>query len=197
MVEGMTEGVFKNHLLDFLRARLPNGMPKVVFSQFNGRIPKGNALQKWVNLYLTDRPTPADYVIALTDVYTGTDDFDDAADARKKMRDWVGDPRFYAHAAQYDFEAWLLPYWDEIQRKSGSNRACPGTHPELVNHRNPPSKRIDEAFRTGRGKRCYVKTKDALSILRGKDLLVSARACPELKAFLNTLLRLAGGDEIP
>jgi hypothetical protein len=199
MVEGKTEDVFKGYLIGFLKTRFPSGgrMPKVHFDRFDGRIPKEGRLQRRVNLYLNDHSDPADHVIALTDVYTGTDDFQNAPDAKNQMRAWVGnDPRFHPHVALHDFEAWLLPFWDEIQRKSGSNRASPGPHPELVNHHNPPSKRIEEAFRTGRG-RCYVKTRDALAILKGKDLLVSANACPELKAFLNTLLQLAGGQPIP
>jgi hypothetical protein len=150
-----------------------------------------------VALYLSEKPVSADHVIALTDVYTGTSDFQTAEDAKRKMREWVGDePRFHAHAAQYDFEAWLLPFWDEIQRLAGSNRSSPGPRPELVNHQNPPSKRIEEVFRSGHGRR-YVKARDGLRILSGQDLLVSANACPELKALLNTLLGLAGGDLIP
>jgi hypothetical protein len=48
---------------------------------------------------------PADYVIALTDVYTGNHppDFIDAQDAKTKMVQRVRDePRFYPHVAQYD-----------------------------------------------------------------------------------------------
>jgi hypothetical protein len=37
---------------------------------------------------------PADAAVALTDVYTGTRDFIDAADAKAKMRDWVGENNF-------------------------------------------------------------------------------------------------------
>jgi hypothetical protein len=39
----------------------------------------------------------------------------------------------------------------------------------------------------------YVKTRDADRILRGQDLLVAAKACGELKAFLNTILKLCDG----
>jgi len=91
-----------------------------------------------------------DAVIALTDVYTGGADFDSASTAKKKMRQWVGDEsRFHPHAAQHDFEAWLLPYWADIQRLSGSNRAAPVGDPEQVNHHKPPAHRIAEVFRTG------------------------------------------------
>jgi hypothetical protein len=46
-------------------------------------------------------------------------------------------------------------------------------------------------------KRRYKKPRDARRILRDKDLLISAIACPELKAFLNRILQLCEGDLIP
>jgi hypothetical protein len=106
-------------------------------------------------------------VIALTDVYTGEPRlFSTAADAKAKLRSWVGDePRFHPHAAQYEFEAWLLPYWLRIQKLAGHNRTCPAGNPEAVNHGNPPSKRIREIFEVGTSKRDYSKTRDAAGIL--------------------------------
>jgi Domain of unknown function (DUF4276) len=74
-----------------------------------------------------------DAVIALTDVYTGTNDFQDGADAKAKMREWVGNnPNFYPHVAQYDFEAWLLPYWSRIKDLAKSNKSSPAGLPEKV-----------------------------------------------------------------
>jgi hypothetical protein len=137
-------------------------------------------------------------VIALTDVYTGTDDFGDAADAKAKMRGWVGgNPRFYPHAAQYDFEAWLLPFWPTIQQLAKHNRAAPPGNPETVDHARPPSHHLREIFRIGGCRTHYSKTRDAKRILRDNDLLVAANACRELKAFLNTVLALSGGQAIP
>ena len=128
---------------------------------------------------------------------TGTRDFAHAADAKAKMHGWVGpNPKFYPHAAQYDFEAWLLPYWSEIQRLANSNRTAPGSFPERVNHNKPPSHRLEEIFRAGTGRR-YSKILDARRILKGKDLLIAAQACPELKAFLNTILTLCQATPIP
>src|SRR5208283_2628811 len=96
----------------------------------DGRIPTNEKLQRLVKALLSG-PKPADAVIALTDVYTGTHDFDGADDAKAKMRQWVGnEPRFYPHVALHDFEAWLLPFWSDIQKLSGSNRASPGPNPE-------------------------------------------------------------------
>jgi hypothetical protein len=136
-------------------------------------------------------------VIALTDVYTGTKEFIDAADAKKKMRSWVGNNnKFHPHAAQYDFEAWLLPYWKDIQELAGHNKAAPSGAPESINHNRPPSYRIREIFELGTRRDSYSKAVDATRILRGKDLTVAARKCPELKAFLNTILMLSGADPL-
>ena len=104
--------------------------------------------------------------------------------------------RFYPHAAQHDFEAWLLPYWPRIKALADSNRNSPSPHPETVNHDKPPSKHLAEVFRTGGKKRSYSKIRDGAAILRNQDLAISATACPELKAFLNTILDLCGAAKL-
>lgn len=199
LVEGATEVAFLPALREFLRTRLPAGnMPKLDTLPHDGRIPTGDKLKRTVERLLADRKRPADAVIALTDVYTGTREFADAQDARHKMRAWVGDdPRFFPHVALHDFEAWLLPYWSEIQNLAGSNRAIPGAHPEQVNHDKPPAYRLAEVFRTGDKGRAYKKPIDAARILRGQNLAVAADACPELKAFLNTILSTCEGVQLP
>ena len=83
-------------------------MPKLDFVPHDGRIPTGGKLKRVVENLLNDRKQPAVAVIALTDVYTGTTppEFPTAADAKQKMREWVGaEPRFYPHVALHDFEA--------------------------------------------------------------------------------------------
>ncbi len=200
IVEGETETAFLPHLRVFLQSRLAGKMPKLDPMPHHGRIPTGDKLKRVVEVLLNDSKRPADAVIALTDVYTGKNppDFQDADAAKAKMREWVGNKdRFYPHAAQHDFEAWLLPFWDEIRGLAGSNRTVPGTSPEQVNHNHPPAHRIREVFRTGKRGRAYVKPRDAGRILKGKDLLVAAQACPELKLLLNTILTLCGAAPIP
>ena len=114
------------------------------------------------------------------------------------MREWVGaENRFYPHAAQHDFEAWLLPYWPVIQKIAGHNRAKPAGQPEQINHQKPPSKHIQELFRNGSCGRDYAKVRDALRILRGQDLVIAANECPELKSFINTILHLCGAVPLP
>jgi hypothetical protein len=183
LVEGKTELAFKSHLLSFLNTRLEGKMPKLDFFAYDGRIPKATKLKSAVRNYLLK--DKYDAVIALTDVYTGTNDFTSAADAKRKMLEWVGTiPHFYPHVANHDFEAWLLPYWSEIQKLAGHNKRAPGNHPEQVNFNKPPSYHIKEMFLSGKYKRRYKKPRDAYRILKNKDLLIYAKACPELKAFL-------------
>jgi len=197
IVEGATERAFRPHLTNFLAARLAGNMPRLDMFICNGRVDKGDKLRTKVESLLAGR-NPADAVIALTDVYTGTKDFVDAADAKAKMHKWVGqNGRFYPHVAQYEFEAWLLPYWNEIKRVAGNTLKAPTGQPESVNHNHPPSHHIKNIFKTGTCRRDYSKVRDANRILQGQDLSVAAAKCPELKAFLNTILHLSAGQLIP
>ena len=185
------------YLREFLGRRLVGKMPRLKSHKYDGRIPKQDKLKRVVEALLRGGDPDADHVIALTDVYTGSNDFQNANDAKLKMRSWVGpNNRFHAHVAQYDFEAWLLPYWPAIQELARHNRTAPTGNPESVNHLQPPSYHIKAIFRTGQGPRDYRKTRDAKRILQGKDLTVAAAACPELRAFLNTILTLCDGDPI-
>jgi hypothetical protein len=196
LVEGKTERAFMPQLREFLKNRLAGRMPNIDPFPCDGRVYKGPKLRRTVEDLLTRRPA-SDAVIALTDVYTGTGDFRDAADAKQKMCEWVGaNDRFYPHAAQHDFEAWLLPFWADIQRLAGSNRGAPSGKPESVDHTKPPSKRIAEVFEAGSRGRSYSKPREAALILQGKDLTVAANQCPELKAFLNTILTLSGAEPL-
>jgi hypothetical protein len=196
IVEGKTEKVFLPHLRRFLQTHLAGRMPKLDPFVYDGRIPTGEKLRRIVERLLNDGN---DAVVALTDVYTGTrpPQFVDARDAADKMRGWVGEePRFHPHAAQHDFEAWLLPYWPTIQRLAGSNRTAPKGSPEQVNHDNPPAHRMNEVFRTGKKGKAYVKPRDAGRILRENDLSAAVSRCPELKAMVNTFLELCGKESI-
>ncbi|MBU6385876.1 MAG: DUF4276 family protein [Planctomycetes bacterium] len=199
LVEGRTERVFQPFLRSFLSVHLQGQMPKLDFVPQDGGIPTNDKLLRVVEYLLNDRKSPADAVIALTDVYTGKNPpvFLDANDAKQKLHQWVrGNPNFYPHVALYDFEAWLLPYWSKIQRLARTNRTPPSTNPEAVNHGNPPAYRLQEVFRTGGHKKSYSKTIDAPRILNGEDLLVSINACSELKSFVNRIIELCGGTRL-
>jgi len=199
IVEGKTETAFLPHLRRLLQPRLEGNMPKLDPFPCDGRIPVKDKLKRVVQNLLSGR-NAADHVIALTDVYTGSrpPDFTDALEAKNKMRRWVGaEPRFHPHAAQYDFEAWLLPYWPTIQKLAGHNQAAPGMNPEKINHENPPAHRIKAIFEAGQCRDSYVKPRDAGRILRDNDLSVSIAQCSELKAFLNTIISICSGTIIP
>jgi len=195
LIEGKTELAFKPHLIRFLESRLAGKMPKIRFISYDGRIPKQDKLRRTVKNLLYDG---SDAVIALTDVYTGDDNFKDAEDAKNKMKQWVGDiPQFYPHVAKHDFEAWLLPYWSEIQKLAKHDKSKPGNNPEEVNHNKPPSRHLMEIFEAGKCRKSYNKPRDANRILKGQDLLISAQACPELKKFLYRIIRLCDKSKSP
>jgi hypothetical protein len=200
LVEGKTETAFLPSLRKYLESHLAGSMPRLDPVPYDGRIPTDDKLRRVVQRLLNDRRKPADHVIALTDVYTGRrpPDFATAADAKSKMRRWVGEePRFHPHVALHDFEAWLLSYWPVIQRLAGHNRSAPSGNPEAVNHEKPPAHRIREIFRIGTCRDAYVKPRDAKRILRDSDLSVAVANCPELKALVNTIISACGGALLP
>jgi len=193
LVEGRTERAFKPYLLAYLQTRLAGKMPKLDFVPYDGRIPTGDKLKRVVANLLNNKRHPAEAVIALSDVYTGSipPEFPTAQVAKAKMKEWIGgEDRFHPHVALHDFEAWLLPYWEKIKRLTGSNRKPPHSSPERVNHGNSPAYVLAEIFRTGSKTEGYVKTRDAGRILKDEDLSVSVSACPELKAFVDTIVYL-------
>ena len=196
LVEGETEVMFKEKLCEFLQSRLGQQMPKLKFFKDGngGRIPKEDKLKRVVENLLDN--DGYDAVIALTDVYTGTKDFQDADDAKNKMRSWVGEnSKFYPHVALHDFEAWLLPYWTTIQALAKHNRSAPNGAPETINHQNPPSYRIKEIFSLGECRRDYNKLSDGKAILKKNDLMIAIEACPELKDFVNRIISLCDKDK--
>jgi hypothetical protein len=195
LVEGATEKAFEKKLCEFLQSRLGQRMPKLKLIPQGGRIPKEGKLKRIVENLLDN--DGYDAVIALTDVYTGTNDFKDANDAKNKMNNWVvNNPNFYPHTALHDFEAWLLPYWETIQKMAIHNRSAPSGSPETINHNNPPANRIKEIFRIGKCKRDYNKPIDGKAILEKNDLMIAIRACPELKSFVNRIISLCDPDQI-
>lgn len=191
LVEGRTEKAFKAALIRFLAPRLSGKMPSLHFKPFDGPVPKGEKLRRDVELCF-QKPLLADAVIALVDVYPPTQGFKDAADAKRQLKEWVGNvANFYPHAAQHDFEAWLLPFWATIRELAKHpNAAPPSGSPELVNHNKPPSKRIEDIFRRGAG-RCYSKQRDAVKILEKNDLSNAVEKCDELRRFSTRSCRCA------
>ncbi len=194
LAEGDTERVVKEHLKTFLDAQAVLEKRPPILSVTRGRIEiKAALLRKQVELELDNREYR---LIGLVDVYP---QFSDARAAKDWLRAAVGNiPQFYAHAAQHDVEAWLLPYWDDICRRIHVQKRKPGVHPETVNSQNPPAYRLAALYQQAVPKpRQYNKPAEMREILRGKDLTVAANACPEFKALLNTLLKLSGLTPLP
>lgn len=195
LVEGATEVAFREELRKFLQTRLEQQMPRLKFIPQNGRIPKEEKLRRVVENLLIGN-NACDAVIALTDVYTGTKDFQDAADAKAQMKKWVGNnPKFYPHTALHDFEAWLLPYWNTIQALAKHKRSAPSGSPETVNHHKPPSYHLKEIFKSG-GRQDYNKPIHGKKILEKNDLMIAIQACPELKAFVNQIISLCDVSKV-
>lgn len=190
LAEGDTERALKEHLKSFLdhRATLEDRQRITLLSRSYLSLRK-DKLSRQVQLLL-DEPS-VEAVVALIDVFPN---FADATEAKAWLSESAGDSRgFYAHAAQFDVEAWLLPYWDDICRRLKLNKRRPSAHPEHVDGRRPPAYHLDELYRQAKPRaRKYNKPIEMREILRGKDLTVAAEACPEFKSFLNTMLALNG-----
>jgi hypothetical protein len=193
LVEGDTETALKRHVKRFLDDRaIAEGRPKVALRAKDLMTPSLDKLRGRIRLELRNSEVTA--AVGLIDVYPNFPSAQEAKDFLLKTAD--GEPRFYAHAAQYEVEAWILPYWDSICQRLGVHRNVPSQTPEQVNLDKPPSKHLSELYRLAKPARKYVKTNEMAAILAGKDLTIAANQCPELKLFLNTLLRLGGLAEL-
>ena len=195
MVEGATEAALKQHLKAFLDQRAQAaGQPRVRLETRDIVSIAEHKLGHRVRLELARPSVTA--VVGLIDVHPR---FEDATEAKAYLVEAAGGhPRFHAHAAQYDVEAWLLPYWEDICRRVDVQQAPPGGNPEMVDRSNPPAYRLGELYRRAKPRpRKYVKTTEMYAILQGKDLIVAAGQCSEFKAFLNTLLTLSDLAPLP
>lgn len=195
LMEGDTEAALKVHLKAFLDQRAAlEGKPSVRLKMKPQVARSKGTFQNRVRLELAEPGVTA--VVALIDVYP---DYSDAAEAKRILSEKAGSPpNFYAHAAQHDVEAWLLPFWDEICRSLGVSQGRPGEHPEEVDHDRPPSLHLRELYgRAKNPKRSYSKVTEMRQVLKGRDLKIIADRCPEFKLFLNTLLKLSDLTPLP
>jgi len=190
LVEGETEIALKGAIKQFLDQRAAqHERPRIRLQSRKIKSISREALGKQIRLELQTAGVTS--VVGLIDVFPQFKHADAAAaksfllDAARSAGIIKG---FYAHAAQYDVEAWLLLYWGAICQRIGVRQGPPGGDPEQVNGVKPPSRRLEDLY--GRAKRAYVKTTEMPAILAGKDLTVAANACPEFKSLLNTLLKL-------
>ena len=189
LTEGETETALKSHLKRFLDGRAEaEGRPKMSLRTKDIMTLNENRLRRRIQLELNDPEATA--VVGLIDVYP---EFRSAEEAKGFLQQAAdSNPRFHAHAAQYEVEAWLLPYWPDICSRLRVRKAVPGAQPEQVDLVRPPSRHLAELYRLAKPARKYRKVIEMAAILRDKDLTVSAAQCPEFKALLNTLLTLSG-----
>jgi hypothetical protein len=197
LVEGSTEKTLTDKIKEFLDERATaHGRSRVRLQTRKIKSTSPEALGRQIKLELQSRNTEA--VVGLIDVFPQFQRANAAAAKRFliEVAHQVGVTRgFYAHAAQYDVEAWLLPYWDDICRRIGAAQGRPGSDPEQVDGNKPPSYHLQDLYQSVGRK--YVKTTEMSAILKGKDLVVAANVCAELKSLLNTLLQLNGLPLLP
>ncbi len=198
IVEGETEKRFLESVREFLQPRCTAGaMPKLINRPLNSNVPPRHKLFKIVRAELKDGSS---FVIVLTDV-KGPSNFKHAEDAITQIESWLVGlselNKVFVHAAQYELEAWLIPFWPQIQKLAQSQRPKPTPRPEQINSQNPPSKLLGEIWRTGgRKSKSYNKVLHLHKILAGQDLELASKECPTLKSFLNRLLTLSGAPTL-
>ena len=195
LVEGETEIALKAVLKTFLdQHATQHGQPYVRLQTRKIKSLNQESLGRQIRLELQARENSA--VVGLIDVFPRFKHANAAKDYLvEAARSASVGHGFHAHAAQYDVEAWLLPYWDVICDRIGFRQSRPGHNPEEVDDVKPPSYLLRELYR--RAKREYTKTDQMPIILADKDLTIAANACPEFKSFLNTLLTLSNLPLLP
>lgn len=197
IVEGDSEKEFLKAIRRFLQARCePGKLPKLVARPLNSNVPPRGRLLKLIKKEFNDL---ADIVIVLTDV-KGRNQYKDAKDAVAQIEASLDrlpelNKQVFVHAAQYELEAWLIPFWPRIQSIFNTTATRPQKKPEEINHNRPPSKLLAEVSRTSKRQR-YSKTLHLESILKDQDLAVSANECPGLKELLNRILEASGASII-
>ena len=187
--EGKTEVALKQELKRFIDQHCESkSLPKVKLATrpFDGRTATPE-LPRRLKRYKCEDDILG--VIALTDVY---DKYESAEDAKNDlaMKATEADPPsnfFYPHAAQFDVEAWAIPFWEEITKRLRVNARPPGANPEKINRMKPPSKHLAELYK--KAKKKYEKPIDLARIIERK-IDKAAERCPELRKLLDTLISL-------
>ncbi len=197
LVEGHTEKALTNKIKEFLDERAQTyRRPKVALRPKPLMSLREDELVRRIRLELQNPQVTG--IVGLIDVFPAFKNAEEAKGFLRRAANQAGvAQRFYTHAAQYDVEAWLLPYWDDICQRVGVQQGRPRNDPELVDDTKPPSRRLMELYMRTKPPRKYRKTIEMPAILKDKDLTVSANACPEFKSLLNTLLMLSDLPPLP
>lgn len=184
--EGVLKGALKKYLDEYCGARSLDRIG-IDIKQFEGLVPKCAEVQRRFEHHARNHAVVG--VIVLTDVRPK---FENATQAKHYLCECVKDSRekkkFHAHAAHIEFEAWLLPFWNDIAERLKLKAKPPGSNPEQVNRDNPPSKRLSDLYK--RAGRKYEKVIEAEWILKRHRIEDAAKKCPELQSLLETLTML-------
>ena len=143
LVEGDTERALKDHLKAFLDQRADaEGKSRV---RLETRPEVGHTKGRFRNRVRLELDKPGvTAIVALIDVFPN---YADASAAKADLAEKAGNAAdFHAHAAQYDVEAWLLPFWGDICRRVGVTQSAPGNNPEQVDQNTPPAYRLKELY---------------------------------------------------
>ena len=194
LAEGDTERAFKDRLKRFLDERAGT-KPKIRLNvkPVDGMMSE-KVIKSRVPKYLDQNDCRG--VVVLADVYPF---YKSAEHAKTTLQSWMpSDPRCHAHAALHDFEAWLLCDWNSILNLANIKNKQPwSNNPETVNLINPPSHRLDDLFNhEAVPRQKYSKVRQGKILMEKLDLISAANICSELKAFLNTLLKIANYEQL-
>ncbi len=193
LCEGKTEAALRTALAGFVNRHATDARGGIATKPVPGKL-AGQKFRTQVRLNCAQSDVLG--VIGLTDVY-GV--FESGAQAKQALQETIAGignaEKFRPHVAQFELEAWLMPFWDEIAATLRVKVKKPGGRPEEIDKQKPPSRHLKELFR--RAKKDYDKVRYASKWLTADRLEIAAQSCPELKAFLNALLELAGAELLP
>ena len=94
--------------------------------------------------------------------------------------------KFYPHIAVHDIEALMFADQDKIKHRLKVVSIGRFPSPECIDHNNPPTKQLNELFRTHL-KRKYKKTTDGINLLRSIDFALVYDKCTYFAAFVDDL----------
>jgi hypothetical protein len=156
LVEGQTEKYVAEFLERWLNARLET---RVGFKTvpFEGRPQYVKDVRQKTEKHLNDPQVGNDYIaaIGLLDLYgadfypAGAETVEERYQAGKEfIEKAVGNSRFHQFFAVHEIEAWLISDPGRFRTEVRSEVAKMSKSPEGVDDNRPPSKRLDELYRT-------------------------------------------------
>jgi len=194
LCEGATEAALRQGLREFVQSHA-SGVKR---TGIETRSLDGPTLRKKLERLVRNSIDRTDIiaVVALSDVYPGYQNASETKEALRRSAGSAGkDSKFRAHAALFEVEAWILPFWDKVAQHLGVKATPPSPKSELVDGQKPPSHHLKELYR--RARREFDKVMDGPRWLTADGLMTASNSCPELKSLLNSLLEFAGAAVLP